>query len=144
MARPHPRELRERVVTAYENGEGTYAELAERFGVGEASVDRWIALKRRTGGVAPRAMGGARHQHKIDEEGRAFIVRALKEVPDSTLLELVQAFEEEFGLRVGRETMRVAVRDLGYTKKKPSAEHQPRRGPTWSKRRRSTPPSSQR
>ena len=133
MARPHPRALRERVVTAYEDGEGSYAELAERFGVGEASVDRWLALKRKSGDVAPRAMGGARHERKIGEAGKAFIVQALKDVPDSSIVELVQAYEEEFGVRVGRETMRVTVAELGYTKKKPSAGLRPHVGPTWSK-----------
>lgn len=133
MARPHPRALRERVVTAYENGEGSYAELAERFGVGEASVDRWLALKRQSGDVAPRSMGGARHERKISEEGKAFIVGALTEVPDSSIAELVQAYEEEFGVRVGRETMRVTVVELGYTKKKPSGGRRHPSAPTWSR-----------
>lgn len=123
MAGPYPRALRERVVTAYEDGEGSYAELGARFGVGEATVDRWLALKRKSGDVAPRPMGGARHARKIDEAGRAFVVQALTDVPDSSISELVQAYEEEFGVRVGRETMRVAIAELGYSKKKPSGGH---------------------
>lgn len=144
MARPHPQALRERVVTAYEDGEGSYAELAERFGVGEASVDRWVALKRKNGDVLPKPMGGARHEHKIDANGRAFLVRALTEVPDSSIMELVQAFEEEFGVRVGRETVRVALRELGYTKKKRSAELQRPSGPMWSSNASGTPRSRRR
>ena len=120
-------------MTAYEDGEGSYAELAERFGVGEASVDRWLALKRQSGDVAPRSMGGARHERKIGEEGRSFIVVALTEVPDSSIAELVQAYEEEFGVRVGRETMRVTVVELGYTKKKPSGGRRHPSAPTWSR-----------
>ncbi len=34
MPRPHPKELRSRVVAAYEAGEGTQEELAVRFKVG--------------------------------------------------------------------------------------------------------------
>lgn len=132
MPRPYPPALRERVVTAYENGEGSYAELARRFDVGEATVDRWLARKRTSGGVEPLPMGGARHPRKITEEGKAFIVQALTDVPDSTIPELVQAFEEVFGVRVGRETVRVAVGELGYTKKKQSDVRRRRGGPTSS------------
>jgi transposase len=57
---PHPRALRERVIEAYNNGEGTYDELAGRFSVGRASVDSWIGLAKRTGSVEPKPMGGAR------------------------------------------------------------------------------------
>ncbi len=42
MGDPHPAELRERVVAAYCCGEGAYAVIAARFGVGEASVKRWV------------------------------------------------------------------------------------------------------
>ena len=41
-----PAELRERVVSAFNEGEGTYDEIAERFKVGRASVIRWVALER--------------------------------------------------------------------------------------------------
>lgn len=58
MAEPHPVELRIRVVMAYEECVGSYPEVAARFGVGEASVKRWVQLRRRVGGVAPAARGG--------------------------------------------------------------------------------------
>jgi transposase len=58
MAEAHPIELRARVVAAYEAGEGTYAEIAEQFGVGEASVNRWVRRKRERGDVVPDNKGG--------------------------------------------------------------------------------------
>ncbi len=58
MPKPHPKELRERVVAAYKAGEGTFKSLGERFMVGEASVNRWVSLARRTGSVAPTPPGG--------------------------------------------------------------------------------------
>jgi transposase len=60
MVDGHPLALRERVVAAYEAGKGTYPELAELFGVGEASVKRWVWLQRKLGHVLPKAAGGGR------------------------------------------------------------------------------------
>ena len=144
MASAYPQALRKRVITAYENGEGSYRELAERFGVGVASVNRWIALRRRNGNVVPLPMGGARHQPKINEEGHAFIVETLEEVPDSSIPELVKGYAETFGVSVSDETMRLTVRALGYTKKKRSGEPRHRGGPTWCWTARSSQKSNQR
>lgn len=54
MGKSLSNDLRQRVVEAYERGEGTQPQIAERFGVGEASVRRWVALKRKTGGLEPK------------------------------------------------------------------------------------------
>lgn len=60
MAEPIPVELRERVVRAYEAGEGGYGAIALRFGVSLMSVRRWVERCRRTGHVTPaKKRGGA-------------------------------------------------------------------------------------
>ena len=51
-------DLRERVIAAWERGEGTQKQVAQRFGVGVASVVRWAALKRETGSLQPRPKPG--------------------------------------------------------------------------------------
>jgi transposase len=58
MAEPLPVELRQRVVEAYERGEGSYDTLADEFGVGICSVRRWVARFRDVGHVQPRKKGG--------------------------------------------------------------------------------------
>ncbi len=105
MARAYPVELRMRVVEAFNNGEGTYDEIAARFCVGRASVVRWVALERDTGSVEPKPMGGARHERLIGREGEEFIRRVLKEIPDTTIPKLVAAYEEVFGIQVALRTM---------------------------------------
>jgi transposase len=42
MAEAYPVELRERVVKAYEAGQGSYPTIASKFLVGEATVRRWV------------------------------------------------------------------------------------------------------
>ena len=89
MPGPYPKELRERVVNAYLRKEGTYEQLAVRFDVGPATVDRWLARYRERGSVEPSAMGGARRKCKVDATGAEFIETILAEVPDSSMDELV-------------------------------------------------------
>ena len=84
MVGGHPVALRERVVAAYEAGKGTYRELAELFGVGEASVKRWVWLKRKLGHVSPKAAGGGRRSTITLQD----IERGLGACPDATALEL--------------------------------------------------------
>ncbi len=42
MSEPHSVELTRRIVEAYERGEGSYATVAAKFQVGEASAKRWV------------------------------------------------------------------------------------------------------
>ena len=118
MARPYPRELRERVVAAYERKDGTYEALAALFMIGPATVDRWVARYRRTGSVEPSPMGGARRARKVDEEGEKFIANTLAEAPDSSMDELVEAYRDEFGTEMHRATMARSVGRMGYTRKR--------------------------
>ena len=118
MPRPYSVDLRRRVVSAYENGEGTYVEIAERFGIGEATVDRWVSRDRRTGSVEPSAMGGDRHS-KFTAEHDARLAAMVAEAPDATRAELAERVRQELGLVVSASgaVQRALVR-LGVTRKK--------------------------
>ena len=96
MPRPCSIDLRRRVVEAYENNEGTYEEIAARFQVGEASVDRWLALKREQGSVEPKQMGGRRYC-SFDEDAEEVLRFLVFENPDSTRDELVDQLAQEIG-----------------------------------------------
>ena len=121
MPGPYPRELRERVLEARLNGEGTYRELADRFKVGEATVARWVRRHRVTGSVEPEPMGGARRPYVVDEEGARILCDVLDNVADCTLPELCELYFEERGVRVSPQTMSDTVRRLGYTRKRGSS-----------------------
>lgn len=121
MPGPLPISLRGRVVEAWENGEGSFKTLGLRFKVGEASVNRWVALKRKTGSVAPKPMGGARRPPVVDEAGMQFLKETLEAVPDSTLVELCGSYLEEYDVVVSPQTMSDTVRRLGLTRKRGSS-----------------------
>ncbi len=58
MAEAYAMVLRERVVRAYEAGEGSYPVIAARFALGEATVKRWVWRYRRDGQLGPAKKGG--------------------------------------------------------------------------------------
>lgn len=131
MPAPYPKELRTRVLKAWLNGEGSNKELAVRFMIGKATVDRWISRYRRTGSVEPDPMGGARRPYVVDEQGGQVILDVLDSVPDCTLAELCEMYFESRGVRVSPQTMSDTVRRLGYTRKRGSSVGETRPDLMW-------------
>jgi transposase len=122
MPAPYPRELRDRVIKAWQVGDATLSEIALRFDIASQTVVRLVGRFRRTGSVAPSAMGGARRGFKVDEKGAVLIREILDCHLDITLPEVCALYEEMRGVRVSPQTMSVTVRRLGYTRKRgPSA-----------------------
>jgi transposase len=68
-------------------------------------------------------MGGARHAYKVDAEGEQFIRETFEALPDTTLPELSEAYEEVFDVYVSPQTLSDTVRRMGYTKKRGSSDH---------------------
>lgn len=121
MVDGHPVSLRERVVAAYESGKGTYPEIAELFGVGEASVKRWVWLKRKLGNLDPKAAGGGRRSTltlQVIEQG-------LAARPDATALELTAEINRARPkrLRVHVSSTKRALARHGYVVKKSDDGH---------------------
>lgn len=116
MPDAHPIELRERVVRAYEAGEGTHALIAARFDVGEASVKRWVLRHRRLGDLRPRPKGGGTPSVIT----AAAIDAALTAVPDATAIEPTAAFNRgrHWRSRVHVSSMKRALHRHGYVVKK--------------------------
>jgi transposase len=75
MAEALPVELRQRVVDAYERGEGSYPTIAAKFRVGEATVRRWVARYRDVGHVKPDKKGGGRKSDVSVKELEAILDR---------------------------------------------------------------------
>ena len=121
MPAAYPKELRDRVLSAWKQGDATQLKIAQRFDVANQTVVRWVALFRRTGSVAPAAMGGANRPYMVDEDGAALVRGILDCNLDTTLPEICAAYEEARGVRVSPQTMSDTVRRLGYTRKRGSS-----------------------
>ncbi|WP_434042911.1 MULTISPECIES: helix-turn-helix domain-containing protein [Sorangium] len=115
--RPCGLDLRERIVKAYENGEGSVRDLAERFDVAPKTVQTYLTLYRTTGSVAPRPRANG-PRPKID--GRALNnVRSLVATSsDATLDELADQLARRDHIVASRHTVGRALRRLNITRKK--------------------------
>lgn len=124
-------DLRERAVAAYRRGAGTQAEVATLFGIGEASLRRWLRRDRETGCVAPTVDYRHGPPRKIDIVRLAELEALLSEHSDATNAELAEFLRERTGLEVSASSISRAVGVLGWTRKK-SASLPPRPTPRVS------------
>ena len=143
MPAPIPVELRQRVVDAYENGEGTYDDMAERFKVGLASVSRWLGQFRRTGTVEPKPTGGDRRS-VLPQEARDCIESLVQDEPNWTTTELAEELEESLGITVSRQVVGLALNKMGFTFKRGSSGRQLLRNPRSSPEEKPTSTGSRR
>jgi transposase len=109
-------DLRLRIIAAVDGGMSR-SEAARLFGVGRATVKRYLALRRETGALAPRPRRGP-PPLKTAALAAALPAR-LASHPDATLAEHCAWYEETSGVRVADTTMsRVIFKHLGWTRKK--------------------------
>lgn len=134
-----PVALRERIVAAYKRGGLKYVELAEVFGIGEATVSRLLARDRRNGDVAPDAHGGG-NPRRIPPEQYDALRALVADAPDATRQELCDAWKAMHGVTVSVAAMGRTLRDADVTRKKNSSARRSKTARTLSPRgRRSSP-----
>ncbi len=116
MPAPLSLDLRTRVVAAYERGEGSQQKIADRFGIGVASVKRWVRRKRESGSL----VAGRRPppDPKLDADALAILVEVIETSPDLTRSELAAELAERGLPLVSVATIGRALRRAGYSRKK--------------------------
>ena len=108
-------ELRRRIVDAYTRGlSGTYEQTAELFGIGRATVNRILALQRRTGDVRGLPIGG-NNPRRVELD---WLRKHAETNPDARLIDRIEAWFGQSGVRVASSTMSEAMRAIGWTHKK--------------------------
>lgn len=107
------------MVQAYEAGDGSYATVAAAFAVGEASVKRWVGLRRNKGDVSPSPKGGGNCSTvtPAEVEGLLDLLR------DATAGELTVEFNRRRrgSARIHVSSMKRALYRFGYVVKKNAA-----------------------
>ena len=110
-------DLRERIVDAYENGEGSQAEIGKRFAVSRSVVGKLVRQKRRTGSVECLLPSNGQNQELLTAAQKRQLERHLTEYPQATIAERQAAL----GLPGTAKTIWLACRRLGWRfKKSPS------------------------
>jgi len=131
MPGPHPIELRERAVRAYESGGESYATIAERFEVALRALQRWVKRRRETDSVAPLARGGG----NLSPIDLPLLEAIIGESCDATSYELTAEYNRRVArdARVHRSSIQRALHRAGYVFKKKSYVRRSRRGPMCSR-----------
>lgn len=117
MPLPLSLDLRERIVTAYEDGLGSYEEIADLFGVGRASVSRLLSRHRHRGALTPNPHGGGNPARIGPADGDA-VAALVHDLPDATLDELADGWRRRTGREISRSSMLRALQRFGITLKK--------------------------
>lgn len=84
------RDLRERIVAAYDRGEGTRQHIAERYNVSLGMVKKLLQQRRATGDIGNRHAYSGR-KPTITPKHERLLKRLVREQPDMTLEEMREA-----------------------------------------------------
>jgi putative transposase len=109
--------LRQRVIDAYLSQNRSAYEIAEQFSVGESSVNRWLALHRSTGSVAPKPAAGGQPS-KLEGDTLDAVHILVLEKPDIIEREITSALDAIHKVRVSRSTVNRALHRLNLSRKK--------------------------
>lgn len=115
--RPYSRDLRLRIVHAYEHREGSMRQLAARFRVSLSCVRDLLTRYRSTGDVAPKPHGGG-SPGKLGAAGRDALRALVQATPDATLHELGTQLATTRQVTVSPATLSRALTTLGLPRKK--------------------------
>jgi transposase len=115
MPRAYSADLRERVLAAYEDGEGRQSAVARRYRVGERTLSGWLRVARGEGRRAPKPGRGGRAPLGGEREALAGLVA---ERNDATLAEYADGLAERTGVRRSLAAVCRALKGLGLVRKK--------------------------
>jgi transposase len=121
-------DLRERILSAYDKGDGTRDQIARRFCVSEGMVKKLIQQRRHLGDIRPQHHRSGR-KPKILATHRQAIRKNLAAKPDLTLEELRDAV----GLECTIQALHYVLVDMGLTYKKRRSELASKTGTILSK-----------
>jgi transposase len=122
-------DLRERIVAAYDAGDVTRAEVAQRFRVSEAMVKKLLQQRRRCGDIRPQHHRCGR-KPRITPEHRKRLRELVAEKPDRTLAELRSCV----GLSCTLPAIHYALAAMDLTYKKRRFMQRSRTGPILPER----------
>ena len=114
MPSAHRAKLRECAVVRYESGEGSYGEVAERFGVGARTLERWVQRYRESGELCARPRGGGWQSPIV----RRVLDKVVAAEPDASAAELTKAYNGLGPTAVSRSSLLRGLRRAGYVFKK--------------------------
>jgi transposase len=109
-------DLRRLIVNAYDRKEGSQRQLAARFHVSLAFVQKLLRQRRETGSIKTKEHGGG-HQPIMNNQMLEVVAEIVRWQPETTLEELCEAVEGSFNVSVSLSTMCRALQQMGLARK---------------------------
>jgi transposase len=114
--KPYSIDLRERALAALDRGMSR-AEAVTTFQVSPASLRRWLAARRNSGSISPRAPRGG-PVRSITSAQETELRAQVEAMPDATIPEHTQRWNATHATTLSQWTLGRAIRRLGLTRKK--------------------------
>src|SRR3954466_12359926 len=124
-------DLRQRILDAVDNKEGSRRKLAARFKVNTSTITKLLRLRRQTGSCEPRPHAGG-VEPTLDGDALERLRRLVEQTPDATL----EALRREMGVSGSRMIICRALQKLGLPLKKKSPHASERDTPEVQEERR--------
>ena len=122
--RPYSMDLRQRIATAIDHGDGSFRQIARRFRVSLSFIARLLRRRRQFGTLEPKPHGGG-HPPALDHAGEERLRELVRQHPDATLDEL----RHQLGVSCSRSALGRALEKLKLTRKKKTLHTQERDRP---------------
>jgi transposase len=129
--KPLSNDLRQRLLNAVDNCEGSRRKLAARFCVNPSTITRLLQLRRQTGSSEPRPHAGG-VAPTLDHDALEQLRKLVAETPDATL----ETFRQKLGVAGSKMIICRALQKLGLPLKKKSRHASERDTPEVRKKRR--------
>ena len=110
-------DLRQKVISVYENGPETIVEVAERFEISPSFIKKLLARKRATGNLAPLGHRGGQRK-RLSVKHQQWLLKTVLSTPDLTLSDLHEQLEKEKKISVSVPTLSRQLRRLNLRRKK--------------------------
>lgn len=110
-------DLRQKIIDAYENKEGSIRQLAQRFKVSPKFVHDLLQRYRNEGTIDPKPHAGGSAPRLQDEDLRV-LQELVEQDNDATLKQLADQLFERTQIRVSSTTIHRALNKLNLTRKK--------------------------
>ncbi|WP_341530981.1 IS630 transposase-related protein [Nostoc sp. UHCC 0302] len=109
-------DFREKIVQAYEQGSTSIRQVAYRFDVSKAFIQKLLKQKKIKGHLEPGKQGGSM-KSELDKY-KTQLVEMVEKYPDATLNEYCQYWGETYNQWVSTNSMCRALQRLQLTRKK--------------------------
>ena len=113
-------DLRQKVVAAYERGDGSIDEIAALFSVGPTFVKKMLRLHRESGDLSPLPHGGG-HTPKLSDKHIQMIRAEINRNNDVTIEELRELLRKNVSVEVSQPTVSRVLARLNLPRKKNSS-----------------------